>query len=130
MIDFTIPKESTQPAYANDKYTLQTNTGDYTKWVTMFVTGIAVDISDNFAEGAQVTTVKSPTTATVSQKITNKTLQSKTGYYNGKLVVTLDEALTPTNTKPKLTVYNKEADKTTTITGAWNAKRAYRNVFR
>ena len=122
LIDFTIPKESTQPAYANDKYTLQTNTGDYTKWVTMFVTGIAVDISDNFAEGAQVTTVKSPTTATVSQKITNKTLQSKTGYYNGKLVVTLDEALTPTNTKPKLTVYNKEADKTTTITGAWNAK--------
>ena len=122
LIDFTIPKESTQPAYANDKYTLQTNTGDYTKWVTMFVTGIAVDISDNFAEGAQVTTVKSPTTATVSQKITNKTLQSKTGYYNGKLVVTLDEALTPTNTKPKLTVYNKEADKTTTITGVWNAK--------
>lgn len=122
LIDFTIPKESTQPAYANDKYTLQTNTGDYTKWVTMFVTGIAVDISDNFAEGAQVTTVKSPTTATVSQKITNNTLQSKTGYYNGKLVVTLDEALTPTNTKPKLTVYNKEDDKTTAITGDWNAK--------
>ena len=122
LVDFTIPKESTQPAYANDKYTLQTNTGDYTHWVTMFVTGIAMDISDNFAEGAQVTTVKSPTTVTVSQKITNKTLQSKTGYYNGKLVVTLDEALTPTNTKPKLTVYNKEADKTTTITGVWNAK--------
>ena len=122
LVDFTIPKESTQPAYANNKYTLQTNTGDYTHWVTMFVTGIAMDISDNFAEGAQVTTVKSPTTVTVSQKITNKTLQSKTGYYNGKLVVTLDEALTPTNTKPKLTVYNKEADKTTTITGAWNAK--------
>ena len=122
LVDFTIPKESTQPAYANDKYTLQTNTGDETHWVTMFVTGIAVDISDNFAEGAQVTTVKSPTTVTVSQKITNKTLQSKTGYYNGKLVVTLDEALTPTNTKPKLTVYNKEADKTTTITGVWNAK--------
>ena len=122
LVDFTIPKESTQPAYANNKYTLQTNTGDETHWVTMFVTGIAVDISDNFAEGAQVTTVKSPTTATVSQKITNKTLQSKTGYYNGKLVVTLDKALTPTNTKPKLTVYNKEADKTTTITGTWNAK--------
>ena len=122
LVDFTIPKESTQPAYANNKYTLQTNTGDETHWVTMFVTGIAVDISDNFAEGAQVTTVKSPTTATVSQKITNKTLQSKTGYYNGKLVVTLDEALTPTNTKPKLTVYNKEADKTTTITGVWDAK--------
>ena len=122
LVDFTIPKESTQPAYANNKYTLQTNTGDYTHWVTMFVTGIAVDISDNFAEGAQVTTVKSPTTATVSQKITNNTLQSKTGYYNGKLVVTLDEALTPTNTKPKLTVYNKETDKKTTITGVWNAK--------
>ena len=122
LVDFTIPKESTQPAYANNKYTLQTNTGDETHWVTMFVTGIAVDISDNFAEGAQVTTVKSPTTVTVSQKITNKTLQSKTGYYNGKLVVTLDEALTPTNTKPKLTVYNKETDKTTTITGVWNAK--------
>ena len=122
LIDFTIPKESTQPAYANDKYTLQANTGDETHWVTMFVTGIAVDISDNFAEGAQVTTVKSPTTVTVSQKITNKTLQSKTGYYNGKLVVTLDEALTPTNTKPKLTVYNKETDKKTTITGVWNAK--------
>ena len=122
LVDFTIPKESTQPAYANNKYTLQTNTGDYTHWVTMFVTGIAMDISDNFAEGAQVTTVKSPTTVTVSQKITNKTLQSKTGYYNGKLVVTLDEALTPTNTKPKLTVYNKETDKKTTITGVWNAK--------
>ena len=122
LVDFTIPKESTQPAYANDKYTLQTNTGDYTKWVTMFVTGIAVDISDNFAKGAQVTTVKSPTTVTVSQKITNNTLQSKTGYYNGKLVVTLDEVLTPTNTKPKLTVYNKETDKKTTITGVWNAK--------
>ena len=123
LVDFTIPKESTQPAYANNKYTLQTNTGDYTHWVTMFVTGIAMDISDNFAEEAQVTTVKSPTTVTVSQKITNKTLQSKTGYYNGKLVVTLDEALTPTNTKPKLTVYNKEADKTTTITGDWDAKK-------
>ena len=122
LVDFTIPKESTQPAYANNKYTLQTNTGDETHWVTMFVTGIAVDISDNFAEGNQVTTVKSPTTVNVSQKITNKTLQTKTGYYNGKLVVTLDKALTPTNTKPELTVYNKEADKTTTITGTWNAK--------
>ena len=122
LVDFTIPKESTQPAYANDKYTLQTNTGDDTHWVTMFVTGIAMDISDNFAEGNQVTTVKSPTTVNVSQKITNKTLQTKTGYYNGKLVVTLDKALTPTNIKPKLTVYNKEADKTTTITGVWNAK--------
>lgn len=122
LVDFTIKKESTQPAYANQYYTLQTNTGDFTKWVTMFVTGIAVDISDNFAEGNQVTTVKSPTTVNVSQKITNKTLQTKTGYYNGKLVVTLDEALTPTNTKPELTVYNKEADKTTTITGTWNAK--------
>jgi hypothetical protein len=122
LVDFTIKKESTQPAYANQYYTLQTNTGDFTKWVTMFVTGIAIDISDNFAEGNQVTTVKSPTTVNVSQKITNKTLQTKTGYYNGKLVVTLDEALTPTNTKPELTVYNKEADKTTTITGTWNAK--------
>ena len=44
-----------------------------------------------------------------------QSMQSKTGYYNGKLVVTLDEALTPTNTKPKLTVYNKEADKTTSF---------------
>ena len=122
LVDFTIKKESTQPAYANQYYTLQTNTGDFNKWVTMFVTGIAIDISDNFAEGNQVTTVKSPTTVNVSQKITNKTLQTKTGYYNGKLVVTLDEALTPTNTKPELTVYNKEADKTTTITGTWNAK--------
>ena len=122
LVDFTIKKESTQPAYANNKYTLQTNTGDETHWVTMFVTGIAIDISDNFAEGNQVTTVKSPTTVNVSQKITNKTLQTKTGYYNGKLVVTLDKALTPTNTKPELTVYNKEADKTTTITGTWNAK--------
>ena len=122
LVDFTIKKESTQPAYANQYYTLQTNTGDFTKWVTMFVTGIAIDISDNFAEGNQVTTVKSPTTVNVSQKITNKTLQTKTGYYNGKLVVTLDKALTPTNIKPKLTVYNKEADKTTTITGTWNAK--------
>lgn len=87
LVDFTIKKESTQPAYANQYYTLQTNTGDFTKWVTMFVTGIAVDISDNFAEGNQVTTVKSPTTVNVSQKITNKTLQTKTGYYNGKLVV-------------------------------------------
>ena len=59
LVDFTIKKESTQPAYANQYYTLQTNTGDFTKWVTMFVTGIAVDISDNFAEGNQVTTVKS-----------------------------------------------------------------------
>ena len=122
LVDFTIKKESTQPAYANQYYTLQTNTGDFTKWVTMFVTGIAIDISDNFAEGNQVTTVKSPTTVNVSQKITNKTLQTKTGYYNGKLVVTLDKALTPTNTNPKLTVYNKEADKTTTITGTWNTK--------
>ena len=122
LVDFTIKKESTQPAYANQYYTLQTNTGDFTKWVTMFVTGIAIDISDNFAEGNQVTTVKSPTTVNVSQKITNKTLQTKTGYYNGKLVVTLDEALTPTNTKTELTVYNKEADTKTTIKGTWNAK--------
>lgn len=122
LVDFTIKKESTQPAYANQYYTLQTNTGDFTKWVTMFVTGIAIDISDNFAEGNQVTTVKSPTTVNVSQKITNKTLQTKTGYYNGKLVVTLDKALTPTNTKPELTVYNKEADTKTTIKGTWNAK--------
>jgi hypothetical protein len=122
LVDFTIKKESTQPAYANQYYTLQTNTGDFTKWVTMFVTGIAIDISDNFAEGNQVTTVKSPTTVNVSQKITNKTLQTKTGYYNGKLVITLDKALTPTNTKPELTVYNKEADTKTTIKGTWNAK--------
>ena len=122
LVDFTIKKESTQPAYANQYYTLQTNTGDFNKWVTMFVTGIAIDISDNFAEGNQVTTVKSPTTVNVSQKITNKTLQTKTGYYNGKLVVTLDKALTPTNTNPELTVYNKEADTKTTIKGTWNAK--------
>ena len=123
LIDFSLAKKSSNPAYGKKNYTLVSNTGNDGTWITMFVTGIAIDIADNFATGDQVTTVNSSTSVTVSQKITNNTLQTKTGYYNGKLVVTLDEALTPTNKTPELTIYNKEDDTTTKIKGTWNTSK-------
>lgn len=65
-------------------------------WTTLFVYGISMEIADCDVTGDQTTTVTSSTDATVAGKLTVETDQNATGYYDGKLVVTLDDALTPT----------------------------------
>ena len=84
-------------------------------WTTLFVYGISMEIADCDVTGDQTTTVTSSTDATVAGKLTVETDQNATGYYDGKLVVTLDDALTPTE-GTLFTVYdakNKITDKYT-----------------
>lgn len=84
------------------------------------MTGFAIDIADNMAGGEQTTTVHSASSATVSQTITNVSKQHRTGYYNGRLTVRLDENLSPSGI-PELTVRDRQDRITAKVKGAWNA---------
>ena len=121
LMDFDRTHAAAPKAYEQKEFTLQTNTGSTADWITMFVTGFAIDIADNVAEGRQITKVNNASSVTVSQTITNASQQKNTGYYNGKLVVMLDANLTPVSKNPELTIYNNK--KTVTMKGTWNAAR-------
>lgn len=88
-----------------------------------------MEVADCDVTGDQTTTVNSSSSATVSQTLKVETDQENTGYYDGKLVVTLDEALTPNGTTT-FTVYNAYNKKTKKYTYSgentdaikWNSK--------
>lgn len=82
-------------------------------WSTLFVVGLAVDVADYDLISNQDTTVTSAASATVTGGIQVKTDQSDTGYYDGKLVVTLDDALTPIKGETIFTVLDKGVTKPT-----------------
>ncbi len=98
-------------------------------WTTLFVYGVSMEIADCDVTGDQTTTVSSSSSATVSQTLKVETDQENTGYYDGKLVVTLDEALTPNGTAT-FTVYDAYDKKTKKYTYSgentdaikWNSK--------
>ena len=98
-------------------------------WTTLFVYGVSMEVADCDVTGDQTTTVNSSTSATVSQTLKVETDQENTGYYDGKLVVTLDEVLTPngTATFTVYDAYNKKTKKYTysgenTDAIKWNSK--------
>lgn len=69
-----------------------------TGWTTFFFLGLTVDIAFPDFTADQQTTVNSSTSVTVSGSIKNSSASPDTGIYDGKLIVTLDDALTPIST--------------------------------
>ena len=66
-------------------------------WNTLIYVGTGIDIAFPDFTAKQTTTVNSATNVTVSGSIKNVSASANTGIYNGKWVVTLDSALTPTS---------------------------------
>ena len=87
---------------------------------------MAEDIAQPTFSGGQVTTVNADVTVTVSAADGNvikntTTKQVNTGYYDGKLVVTLDNALEPVDTDNiTLSYYNAKTDETVTVKGSYS----------
>lgn len=67
-------------------------------WTTFFFLGLTADIAVPDFDAGQETAVNSSTSVTVRGHITNSSSSPDTGIYDGKLVVMLDDALTPTRT--------------------------------
>ena len=101
----------------NVKFTMSAEKGI---WSTFFLYGVSVDLQREVVSGAQTTKVNSASSVTVSQKITNTSSQSSTGFYEGKLIITLDSALTPDGTQ-YLYVYNKNGKQTAKVAGNWDS---------
>lgn len=75
-------------------------------WVTLYAVGMAVDVADYDPIGKQDTKIEN-NKATITGSETVDTDQKNTGYYNGSMVVILDDDLE----KPEsasFTVYNKQ----------------------
>ena len=108
LTDFSMnQKDSAHPGFATNKFRAEASDSS---WSTLFVVGLAVDIADYDLLEEQSTTVTSAVSATVTGSVSVKTDQPNTGYYDGKLVVTLDDALTPIKGKTIFTVYDKGVD--------------------
>ena len=101
----------------NVKFTMSAEKGI---WSTFFLYGVSVDLQREVVSGAQTTKVNSASSVTVSQKITNTSSQGSTGFYKGKLIITLDSALTPDGTQ-YLYVYDKNGEQTNKIAGKWDS---------
>lgn len=82
-----------------------------TGWTTSFLLGLAVDIAYPDFSGTQTTTVNSSDSVTVTGSFKNTAATANTGIYNGKLVITLDSALTPVSATATV-------NKTTEISGS------------
>ena len=105
LTDFSMnQKNSVHPGFSSKKFRAEASDSS---WSTLFVVGLAVDVADYDLISNQDTTVKSAASATVTGSIQVKTDQSDTGYYDGKLVVTLDDALTPIKGETIFTVLDK-----------------------
>ena len=95
-------------------------------YASVYMLGMAVDIAQPTFSGGQVTTVNADGTVTVSATDGNvvkntTTKQGNTGYYDGKLVVTLDNALEPVDTDNiTLSYYNAKTDETVTVKGSYS----------
>ena len=108
LTDFSMNKDDgAHPGFATNKFRAEASDSS---WSTLFVVGLAVDVADYDLISKQDTTVNSAAFATVTGGIQVKTDQPNTGYYDGKLVVTLDDALTPVKGKTIFTVYDKGVD--------------------
>ena len=108
LTDFSMnQKNSLHPGFSSKKFRAEASDSS---WSTLFVVGLAVDVADYDLISKQDTTVNSAAFATVTGGIQVKTDQPNTGYYDGKLVVTLDDALTPVKGKTIFTVYDKGVD--------------------
>ena len=105
LTDFSMNKDDgAHPGFATNKFRAEASDSS---WSTLFVVGLAVDVADYDLISNQDTTVTSAVSATVTGGIQVKTDQSDTGYYDGKLVVTLDDALTPIKGETIFTVLDK-----------------------
>ena len=108
LTDFSMnQKNSLHPGFSSKKFRAEASDSS---WSTLFVVGLAVDVADYDLISKQDTTVNSAAFATVTGGVQVKTDQPNTGYYDGKLVVTLDDALTPVKGKTIFTVYDKGVD--------------------
>ena len=99
--------DGSHPGFATNKFYAEASDSS---WSTLFVVGLAVDVADYELSENQKTTVNSTVSATVKGNINVVTDQPNTGYYDGTLVVTLDDALTPVKGKASFTVYDKGAN--------------------
>lgn len=96
-------------------------------YASVYMLGMAVDVAQPTFSGGQATTVNADGTVTVSATDGNvvkntTTKQGETGYYDGKLVVTLDNALEPVDTENiTLNYYNKNKNKTVLAKGSYNS---------
>ena len=105
LTDFSMNKDDgAHPGFATNKFRAEASDSS---WSTLFVVGLAVDVADYDLISNQDTTVTSAVSATVTGGIQVKTDQPDTGYYDGKLVVTLDDALTPIKGETIFTVLDK-----------------------
>ena len=113
LTDFSMNKDDgAHPGFATNKFRAEASDSS---WSTLFVVGLAVDVADYDLISNQDTTVTSAASATVTGGIQVKTDQSDTGYYDGKLVVTLDDALTPIKGETIFTVLDKGVIKPTKV---------------
>ena len=105
LTDFSMnQKNSVHPGFSSKKFRAEASDSS---WSTLFVVGLAVDVADYDLISNQDTTVTSAASATVTGGVQVKTDQPNTGYYDGKLVVTLDDALTPIKGETIFTVLDK-----------------------
>ena len=105
LTDFSMnQKNSVHPGFSSKKFRAEASDSS---WSTLFVVGLAVDVADYDLISNQDTTVTSAESTTVTGGIQVKTDQPNTGYYDGKLVVTLDDALTPIKGETIFTVLDK-----------------------
>ena len=105
LMDFTVNQDDgSHPGFATKRFRAEASDSS---WSTLFVVGLAVDVADYDLISNQDTTVTSAVSATVTGGIQVKTDQPDTGYYDGKLVVTLDDALTPIKGETIFTVLDK-----------------------
>ena len=96
--------DGSHPGFATNKFYAEASDSS---WSTLFVVGLAVDVADYELSENQKTTVNSTVSATVTGNVDVVTDQPNTGYYDGTLVVTLDDALTPVKDETVFTVYDK-----------------------
>ena len=109
LMDFSVNQTNKDhPGFATNKFRAEASDSS---WSTLFVVGLAVDVADYELSENQKTTVNSTVSATVTGNINVVTDQPNTGYYDGTLVVALDDALTPVKGKASFTVYDKGVTK-------------------
>ena len=95
-------------------------------YASVYMLGYGVDVAQPTFSGGQTTTANSDGTVTVSATDGNvikntTTKQGNTGYYDGKLVVTLDNALEPIDTNNiVVSYYSAKAKKTATLKGSYS----------
>ena len=107
LMDFTVNQDDgSHPGFATKRFRAEASDSS---WSTLFVVGLAVDVADYELSEKQETTVNSTVSATVTGNVNVVTDQPDTGYYDGTLVVTLDDALTPVKDETVFTVYDKGA---------------------